>query len=217
MGFYGNELILEYKGNDYKNKEFTNSLNNIRKYYNDYLNYIIELFNIIDKALKYVQSINTIDQIKNTTQIKSITKDYNKIFHSFDTSYSKQELIYKDFLKLRRSFNNKYSNIGLDERKKLKLDIDTIKEKINSLLIKYNSKEFIDKLNSIANNYYNLVNSIPEDELSEDYHDDIYFTVDSMLSDFDSICKVCLNRLDLLIKYLKIDKIENSLGYKILN
>ena len=117
------------------------------------------------------------------------------------------------------AFNNKYSYISLDERKKLKLHIDNIKDKINKLLYTYSidNKEFIDKLNNLQDNYYKLVYSIPENELSDDYHDDVYFMTDAMMSNFDSICEICLNRLDLLIKYLRIDKIENSLGYKILN
>lgn len=219
MSFYGNELILEYKGNDSKNKEFTNSLNNIKNYYDDFLNYIIEQSNFINKSLKYLESIKSIDQVKNPTQFSSIIKDYNKLIHSFDTTINKQELIYKDFLKLRKSFNNKYSYISLDERKKLKLHIDNIKDKINKLLYTYSidNKEFIDKLNNLQDNYYKLVYSIPENELSDDYHDDVYFMTDAMMSNFDSICEICLNRLDLLIKYLRIDKIENSLGYKILN
>ena len=219
MSYYGNELILEYKGNDFKNKEFTNSLNNIKNYYDDFLNYIIEQSNFINKSLKYLESIKSIDQVKNPTQFSSIIKDYNKLIHSFDTTINKQELIYKDFLKLRKSFNNKYSYISLDERKKLKLHIDNIKDKINKLLYTYSidNKEFIDKLNNLQDNYYKLVYSIPENELSDDYHDDVYFMTDAMMSNFDSICEICLNRLDLLIKYLKIDKIENSLGYKILN
>ena len=219
MSFYGNDLILEYKGNDSKNKEFTNSLNNIKNYYDDFLNYIIEQSNFINKSLKYLESIKSIDQVKNPTQFSSIIKDYNKLIHSFDTTINKQELIYKDFLKLRKSFNNKYSYISLDERKKLKLHIDNIKDKINKLLYTYSidNKEFIDKLNNLQDNYYKLVYSIPENELSDDYHDDVYFMTDAMMSNFDSICEICLNRLDLLIKYLRIDKIENSLGYKILN
>lgn len=219
MSYYGNELILEYKGNDFKNKEFTNSLNNIKNYYDDFLNYIIEQSNFINKSLKYLESIKSIDQVKNPTQFSSIIKDYNKLIHSFDTTINKQELIYKDFLKLRKSFNNKYSYISLDERKKLKLHIDNIKDKINKLLYTYSidNKEFIDKLNNLQDNYYKLVYSIPENELSDDYHDDVYFMTDAMMSNFDSICEICLNRLDLLIKYLRIDKIENSLGYKILN
>ena len=219
MSYYGNELILEYKGNDFKNKEFTNSLNNIKNYYDDFLNYIIEQSNFINKSLKYLESIKSIDQVKNPTQFSSIIKDYNKLIHSFDTTINKQELIYKDFLKLRKSFNNKYSYISLDERKKLKLHIDNIKDKINKLLYTYSidNKEFIDKLNNLQDNYYKLVYSIPENELSDDYHDDVYFMTDAMMSNFDSICEICLNRLDLLIKYLRIDKIEISLGYKILN
>ena len=56
MSYYGNELILEYKGNDFKNKEFTNSLNNIKNYYDDFLNYIIEQSNFINKSLNILGS-----------------------------------------------------------------------------------------------------------------------------------------------------------------
>ena len=118
MSIYGNQILQEYSGNEYDNKNFANcmkELDDIAKYYVELDKVVMANVDFIVDALKKCKKADDVKKALNNAYNNSdkTNKDLNTMWNKFN-----ERPTFKRFKSLTKKFSVKYSDVTMEEKKK---------------------------------------------------------------------------------------------------
>lgn len=130
--------LLEYAGNEEKNKQFVKSLKQLEQYIVDFHDYGVQAFAVGDQMLKIMEPLKKLkDDEKGRKEAESIGNRIQNLIDKYNNDLGKDGKFdehyrnFAEFKRLARKFNNKFSNITINDKKALDKKLD---ELINATL-----------------------------------------------------------------------------------
>jgi hypothetical protein len=131
--------LLEYAGNEEKNKQFVKSLKQLEQYIVDFHDYGVQAFAVGDEFIKIMEPLKKLkDDDKGRKEaaaignrIQNALDNYNGRIKDGNDKFSEHYRNFAEFKRLAKKFNNKFSNITINDKKALDKKLD---ELINATL-----------------------------------------------------------------------------------
>lgn len=130
--------LLEYAGNEEKNKQFVKSLKQLEQYIVDFHDYGVQAFAVGDQMLKLMEPLKKLkDDDKGRKEAAAIGNRIQNLIDKYNNDLGKDGKFdehyrnFAEFKRLARKFNNKFSNITINDKKALDKKLD---ELINATL-----------------------------------------------------------------------------------
>jgi len=118
MSIYGKDILREYSGNDYDNKNFANCMEELSKIGKYYVQVDSDIADHINFVLTSMKKVKTADQMKKLLQScynhgDDTAKKINAAYDNFSEAPT-----FNRFRSLSKKFSVKYSDVTMEEKKK---------------------------------------------------------------------------------------------------
>jgi hypothetical protein len=158
--YESDETLLEFKGNDVKNQEFIDFLEEIEEICNFNLVKIRKLADYSEKILNNAKAIAKSGSAKMFSENIDKSREYAGEYNEWKDKAGRKinaPLSFNKFTRSSRSFNNKYSNVTMEEKKKLDAKLRKFEKEIRKLAEPWtNDGEKMDEMCNIADDLYNI-------------------------------------------------------------
>lgn len=201
-------VLLEYSGNDAKNKEFIAILNELEELLSAYIKTLEKLDESMTKLEGLQEAIikKPASFKDNLEKARNIIEEFND-FHKNLFKKLNGKVTWNGFISKSKKFNNKYSEITMEEKKKLHAKLKTYIEKIINLMDPWSKggKE----VNKVTDNFDKMK------VIDKDYYNSFFNIFCSFYNTAFKEAQYTLNDIYYAMKILNIER-EKSLMYKII-
>lgn len=208
-GIISESVLLEYSGNENKNKEFMECLKDLEELCNFNTEKVRKLSKYMKSSLTFSNEIIKSPKVfkQKVEEMRGFVKEYNEWYNKASKTIRAQ-VTFSSFAKKVRMFNNKYAEPMMEEKKKIDSKLSKLSDEIAELVKPWvKGGESIDKL---------LSNSDNLDKIDQSYSNSFRNIAADLYNVLIDEANYTNNDIRYCRRDLKLEK-ENTITYKIVN